>query len=542
MHSWGSWPDELFSQVGEAADFIGQYCRKYGRISVTQTKEKYGCYDDKTEVLTNNGWKPFKDTDIKTDLFATLDKDGYLIYQKATKYHEQDSHKQLYTVKSRGVDLAVTLDHKLYIAKGSTSGGENNKHRKTYPYELQTYRELFLKPKKFLKSFKWSGKNKKYFTLPKYQNTWNNVENSTRVFVAEEIQLPIKPWLMFLGWFVAEGYVSKKQQVTLCLNGTIEEEKDFVEKILRQLPFEYNIKKRDSSYTITIYSTQLGTWLLNNCGHLAENKKVPDFIKELSSELIEEFLINLYMGDGQKTATANILSTVSQQLEQDVSILLMKAGYTFRTVIRNRMEIKPLIEDREVNSNFPEICINWLKKSNEFELYNSHDLERKKEEIIDYNGKVYCVSIPNQLLLVRQNGKPVWCGNTARVYCGFGIGSFHDITHPGYAYGRYPKFFWRLNISFSYSKVGRFLFGLLNRVAVPYQQFIYRRAYELAFKKWPLIRQEIISGADWPEVVSQYWESIRLCDKHSERSTGSIRMGKACLMCETVKDKNETQD
>jgi hypothetical protein len=129
---------------------------------------------------------------------------------------------------------------------------------------------------------------------------------------------------------------------------------------------------------------------------------------------------------------------------------------------------------------------------------------------------------------------------TARVYCGFGIGSFHDITHPGYAYGRYPKFIWRLNIDFSYSKIGRFLFRLLNKVVVPYQQFIYRRAYELAFKKWPLIREEIISGADWPEVVSQYWESIPLCDKHSERSTGSVLMGEECLMC-PIERKDEAK-
>lgn len=40
-HSWNSnWP--YFADVEEAAHFIGQYCRKWGRISVTQTKEKFG--------------------------------------------------------------------------------------------------------------------------------------------------------------------------------------------------------------------------------------------------------------------------------------------------------------------------------------------------------------------------------------------------------------------------------------------------------------------------------------------------------------------
>ena len=42
MHMWGDWPDELFAQVGAAADYIGDFCVRWGRINVRQTKEKYG--------------------------------------------------------------------------------------------------------------------------------------------------------------------------------------------------------------------------------------------------------------------------------------------------------------------------------------------------------------------------------------------------------------------------------------------------------------------------------------------------------------------
>lgn len=42
MHNWGDgWP--FFEHVENAASEIGQFCRKWGRISVTSTKEKYGC-------------------------------------------------------------------------------------------------------------------------------------------------------------------------------------------------------------------------------------------------------------------------------------------------------------------------------------------------------------------------------------------------------------------------------------------------------------------------------------------------------------------
>jgi hypothetical protein len=52
MHNWGSWPDDLFDQIGDIAAEIGDYCVKHGRISVMQTKEKYGT----VRVYCHFGW------------------------------------------------------------------------------------------------------------------------------------------------------------------------------------------------------------------------------------------------------------------------------------------------------------------------------------------------------------------------------------------------------------------------------------------------------------------------------------------------------
>lgn len=41
MHVWGG-PFKYFADVEQAAYEIGKFCRRWGRISVTQTKEKYG--------------------------------------------------------------------------------------------------------------------------------------------------------------------------------------------------------------------------------------------------------------------------------------------------------------------------------------------------------------------------------------------------------------------------------------------------------------------------------------------------------------------
>ena len=56
---------------------------------VCQVKEKFGCYDEETEVLTKSGWKKFNDCTFEDEI-ATLNDDGYMVYHRPTdiiKYH-----------------------------------------------------------------------------------------------------------------------------------------------------------------------------------------------------------------------------------------------------------------------------------------------------------------------------------------------------------------------------------------------------------------------------------------------------------------------
>lgn len=91
----------------------------------------------------------------------------------------------------------------------------------------------------------------------------------------------------------------------------------------------------------------------------------------------------------------------------------------------------------------------------------------------------------------------------ARVYCHFGGLSLHSFLFPGWCYKRkgFPQWLWSLDIWYL-SKV----FGLFTRLGFGrYQQFIYRLAYKRALKKWPMIREEIIFGADYSELLEDLW-------------------------------------
>lgn len=85
---------------------------------------------------------------------------------------------------------------------------------------------------------------------------------------------------------------------------------------------------------------------------------------------------------------------------------------------------------------------------------------------------------------------------TARVYLSFGWSQMFSITHPGYVYSRYPQWLWKFDIYYI-SKVVR----LFNPIVVRWHHFLYRLAYRRAIAKYPMIREEILCGADYSELL-----------------------------------------
>lgn len=117
---------------------------------------------------------------------------------------------------------------------------------------------------------------------------------------------------------------------------------------------------------------------------------------------------------------------------------------------------------------------------------------------------------------------------TVRVDCFFGWATFHAIVRPGYMW--IPKWWpWGLDLFLS-----RYIFapgGMLNRwFIVPFHYKLYRWHYKKAVEKWPHLREEILSAADYGEVLegyivgykySDYWRSL-----NDNTIKGKTRTGK----------------
>lgn len=77
-----------------------------------------GCYDDMTEVLTEDGWKYFSDVVNDTELkVAQVDDDNLISFVTPSEYFEYEVEEDLVSFKGDDVDLLVTNNHNMvYIS------------------------------------------------------------------------------------------------------------------------------------------------------------------------------------------------------------------------------------------------------------------------------------------------------------------------------------------------------------------------------------------------------------------------------------------
>jgi hypothetical protein len=121
---------------------------------------------------------------------------------------------------------------------------------------------------------------------------------------------------------------------------------------------------------------------------------------------IEIFWHYYWIGDGSKVEYGKdpIIHTTSKKIRDQLLELSQKMGLhaNFSTDDRD-------LSGRIINEKYTQKTSHpCYKISNKYQT-NKTSFNIKK---IKYNGKVYCVSVPNTILYVRRNGKTSWCGNS----------------------------------------------------------------------------------------------------------------------------------
>jgi hypothetical protein len=349
----------------------------YGRSTVSSAPL---CYDDKTDILTEYGWKRFKDL-LKSDKVATLNTDtNELEYQLPVDYVNQHYSGEMFR-QSGSVDLLVTPNHNLYISR--------DKH---FDFKLvkAEYSNRYVR---YTSKFNWSGKDVSDIVLPAAEH----INKGCRY---EDITINTETFVKLLGFYLAEGHYTK---YGICITQNVGDKLDEFLSVLDNGKIRYTIQEKTNVSRRIVISGKTWANYFKQFGK-CDSRFIPTNIKNLPVKYLVSLLHFMMLGDGTTRnradgSTEHSYLTISKRLADDANEICLKIGYNSKV------------------RTYTNICGNkaYIVSFNPtYKTYNpnSHKDLRSKEY---YSGAVYSVTVPNHIIMVRRNGKPVWSGNSGEV-------------------------------------------------------------------------------------------------------------------------------
>lgn len=166
---------------------------------------------------------------------------------------------------------------------------------------------------------------------------------------------------------------------------------------------------------------------------MAVKKLMPPELKNFSTRQLRLFWDYYMAGDGD--ATGRRAYTSSPRLAGDLQEVAQKLGMW--AVVKERPYRESEIDGRRIRPTVPQL---------EVVIHNQAGLARGRKSVWDWRtetverhvGTVYCVTVPNEILYVRRNGVPAWCGNTLCTISAFD-GAWIELTDEGAPVEKLPE-------------------------------------------------------------------------------------------------------
>jgi len=370
------------------------------------------CFDEKTEVLTRDGWRQFPQIQKNNEICTLNLNTNKIEFQKLIKKFTYDYKGKMYRLKTKRVDLLVTPNHKLLVSPCD--------FRNPKPFFLEEAQFLFGKSKQFKKDGVWVGKNEKYFILPAVKMKWGCQSYSGGSRIKPVKKIPIKPWLKFFGFWIAEGWTNewtdkrKNSDYNTCLsnrnNALLSEMKSILES------FGYNVYwDKKTNNTIRVRDYQLFHYLkqFGKC----YDKFIPFETKSLPKELLEIFLEYYIKGDGHiygRSGKGLSATTSSIRLRDDLQEIALKVGMSayYKLDHKKGRPFQSPGNKRIYKQRNDTWAVYFIRHNKHAVLPSIIKKYNYVESWVNFNGKVFSVAVPNHVIYIRRNGIPVWCGNS----------------------------------------------------------------------------------------------------------------------------------
>ncbi len=378
------------------------------------------CYSEDTEVLTESGWRRF-DQITGEEEYASLNPMTFeLEYYPAVNYVAEPFKGKMVRIQSSMVDLLVTPNHRVFYYDFD----KRSPATKTWKFgraDSLLGRRIFVKT-----DAKWKAPDTEKMTIPTITISATRTDTGTsynREY--EALEIPFDTYAKFLGLFDAEGSLMHGQASSYNISvyqSPSSPHLPYILETVREMGFTPAIyhnrpETARDEVVVRFCSFQLHEHL-RRFGTHSYDKRVPDEMKRASARQIQLYLDSYVKGDGNihKENRHTVIYTSSARMADDLQELALKAGCSASIRVDNRVGKMHFNQKCGgwIGQTRPNYIVGFRQPASLRPMINQRTKPNRTQiRLEDYDAKVFCVSVPpHELLYVRRNGKPVWCGNT----------------------------------------------------------------------------------------------------------------------------------
>lgn len=385
-----------FGWVKEQPDFRDSYYTlTFGRILPQKVDlrpmlpEVYdqgsiGCHDAETEVLTEGGWTKWPEYKGECALGTVNPEDHSLEFQLPTALHRCPYKGQMISANRANLDFRLTPNHRMYVRKWIE-------------------RDRTLSP---TFSFQEAGSMGWYCGMLPSPSGFVGTELKN-VAVERGLEFTGDDFLAMVALVISCGWVGGSEstwdRVSFCCfrPDRIESVRALASRVgFFEYPYRPGVFERGH--------LSLASWFRANVfaesGLRASSKRVPSIVKVACSRQISHFLE--FFGDQHVGINRQFYSSSATMID-DLQELLLRAGK--RSGIYSRDAREAVMRDgrvvRPADGSKEFILTEWEKETLSFQ-------KKKDIEVSDYDGEVFCASVPNGILITRRNGRVLISGNS----------------------------------------------------------------------------------------------------------------------------------
>lgn len=349
------------------------------------------CFDDMTEILTDNGWRSNETISLDDKVFTYNFSTSKIELKPINEIIRRQFNGQLFRISGKQIDVVCT-----------------DKHNVIVKYDYHKYKRRG--------SNKISPEGQAYFDSLKTDNDKWHFEKMQDVFgkrrkfmtcgySAEKADYDAE-FMRFIMAVVSDGYFGFHCGITPYIGFHVKKERkiEYLCNLMGELGIRYSLRKqKDETFSFYIGKATAEKAL----DIIGKGKNLPPYILKADSDTLRELIDTYAFFDGCRDKRPNNvvmnITTVNSHNASILQAMCILSG--MRCVLGSREGTCNTIRGKKVK-----------KAQRVYSLSICPDLTSSKfkeesSEIVEYNGEVWCIRDDNDTVIIRRNGRVTIQGN-----------------------------------------------------------------------------------------------------------------------------------